>query len=137
MLRNCDSDVNQVRAELSASLFVRAPVANIPEMRGRDAIPQQIVGAAPETKTREWRPDNRSRINVFVDLDRGNAAPVPGEKQRIGTLALAEVAVAELSDIAASDGVTMVTPGERLIFSEPVPSTAFSNEPKRGIPLPK
>jgi subtilisin family serine protease len=136
MVRNCDADVNQVRAELSASLFVPKPIASIPEMRGPDTIPQ-IAGFATATSKKEhWHPDNRSRINVFVDLDREDVAPLPGEKNRIGTLALAEVSVSELSDIAARKGVTMVNPAERLTFSRPAPGTVTASAPKRTLELP-
>jgi subtilisin family serine protease len=137
MVRNCDPDINQVRAELSASLFVPAPAANIPAMRGPDAMPQFPGFVTPAEKRKDWRPDNRSRINVFVDLDREDVTRLPGEKYRIGTLALAEVAVAELSKIAAREGVTMVNPAERLIFSEPTPGAAPATAPKRTLAMPR
>lgn len=112
MIRNCDPDINQVRAELSASLFVPAPQADIPAMRGPDTIPQQAGYVAATGKKKDWLPDTRSRVNVFVDLVREDVAPLPGERYRVGTLALAEVAVAELTDITGRDGVTMVNPAE-------------------------
>lgn len=138
MFRNCDSSVNQVRAELSASLFVPNPVDTIPKMRGPDAMPEMTgVVEAPRAKTK-WKPDNRSRVNVFVDLDNKDLPPVPGERYRTGTLALAEVAVAQLNVVGALDGVTMVNPAERLIFSEPTVSNAAKAAPKpRGLALPR
>jgi len=137
MVRNCDPDINQVRAELSASFFVPAPVTDIPEMRGPDSIPQLARFTEAAGKKKEWRPDSRTRVNVFVDLDREDVALLPGEKYRIGTLALAEIAVAELDKIATREGVTMVNPAERLIFSEPAPSAALATEPRRALPLPQ
>jgi subtilisin family serine protease len=138
MVRNCDPDINQVRAELSATIFVPAPNRDIPEMRGPDFVPQ-ITGCAepPKKKDRsEWKPDTRSRVNVFVDLDREDVPPLPGEKYRSGTLALAEVPIATLTNIADREGVTMVNPAERLLFSQPIPSAAPAAAPRRNLPLP-
>jgi subtilisin family serine protease len=106
-------------------------------MLGPNTIPQitGIVEASP--KKTKWRPDTRSRVNVFVDLDREDVAPLPGEKYRLGTLALAEVAVAELTDIAAREGVTMVNPPDRLVFSKPAPSEVTVTEPKRTLAMPQ
>jgi subtilisin family serine protease len=135
MFRNCAPEINQVRAELSASLFVPNPDDEIPEMRGPDAMPLMDYTDAPRAKTLR-KPDNRSYVNVFVDLDRKDMPPLPGEKYRTGTLALAEVAVAQLDALSTLDGVTMVNPAERLIFSEPAVGGSVESAPKaRGLAL--
>jgi subtilisin family serine protease len=137
MVRNCDSEVNQVRAELSASLFVPEPLASIPEMRSPESVPQIPGFDQPTAKKKDWVLDRRSRINVFIDLDRDDIPPLPGEKYRNGKLVLADVAVAELSTIASREGVTMVNPAERLIFAEPVPGEASADAPRRRLEVPQ
>lgn len=137
MVRNCDPDINQVRAELSASLFVPSPRMDIPAMRGPDAIPQITGSVAATKKKAQSQPDTKTRVNVFVDLDREDVPRLLGERNRIGTLAIAEVSVAELTRLAEQDGVTMVNPAERLIFSEPSPSAIVVAAPNRTLSLPQ
>jgi subtilisin family serine protease len=136
MVRNCAADINQVRAELSATLFVPLPDKNIPPMRGAGANPQ-IPGYTTVTATEDqWQPDKRSHINVFVDLDREDVAKLPGEKYRRGSQALAQVPVADLTAIASRDGVTMVNPAERLFLAEPSGGGSSTIAPRRTLALP-
>ena len=51
-------------------------------------------------------------------------------------MALAEVTVADAAAIAARDGVSMVNPAERLMFSEPAASDAVVAMPRRELKLP-
>ena len=53
----------------------------------------------------EWKPDTRTRVNIFVDLRHTNVPRLPGEKHREGNIVLAEVAVADVRKVVERKGV--------------------------------
>ncbi|MBR0757103.1 S8 family serine peptidase [Bradyrhizobium jicamae] len=139
MVGNANFEVNQIRAELSSTLCLPASVPTSSQCRGEGAVPIAPNSSAPIVAvTRNWEPDKRTLVNVFVDLRNPSVPAIPGEKHRKGSIALAEIAVADVQKIAARKGVAMVSPSESLKFSEPVQSgDVAENNAQKAPALPK
>jgi subtilisin family serine protease len=139
MFGNANSEVNEVRAELSSTLCLPASAPPTAQFRGDGAVPIDPNASAPIVAvTRDWQPDKRTLVNVFVDLQNPSVRAVPGEKHRKGSIALAEIAVADVGKIAARKGVAMVSPSEALKFSEPAQAADVAqNNVKKAPTLPK
>lgn len=120
MFANADASINAVRAELNSTLCVPDIAAAAPQFLAAGATPITPDPSRPgPAASSEWQPDKRTRVNVFVDLRHPNVPRLPGEKQRKGNIALAEVAVAEVGSLAGRSGVAMVSAAEPLKFDAP------------------
>jgi subtilisin family serine protease len=136
MWANCDPVINQARAELVSTLSTSAKAV---PMREAGAVPKTLGRRekAPAAKKR-WQTDTRTRVNVFVELRHPDAERIPGEKDRQGTIAMAELSLEEARALAQKPSVAMVTPAEALKFSQPAQGRpAKLKPPSRKVELPK
>ena len=133
MIGGCGPGVNRVRAEQASALFVPNLAADAPTFRLQEAVPltptpdlglDDAAKPAPAGETAATESDDQTWVNVFVDLRHPGAPPIIGEKSRRGSIALAEISVAEIDQIADRPDVSMVSPGESIKFDHPVVTAA-------------
>jgi subtilisin family serine protease len=126
MFANGDTEVNVLRAEHACSLAVVTELAeSVPPLRAQDAAPAMVSEPPPKGKLEEAeRPD--AFVSVFVHFaveDLNDHAPQPAAPPLTASkkgIATAELSVAEAFELAQSDKVSFVEPGQPLTMPRPM-----------------
>ncbi len=127
MIANCDSHVNAIRAEMSASIKVedKKYAKEMPALRGDKSVPKKLCDIPTTCKrgTQKSVPGD-ILVNVFIesnDTVAGKGA-IPGLKGHKSNLMTARVSLRKLKTIGSKEGVTRVELGEAL--AEPMPEVS-------------
>jgi subtilisin family serine protease len=129
MIANGSTEVNVLRAERSAAVSVvdddKLRETRLQREPNARAITKQSLAAAPKRGRLGKKVSSAVRASVFVELAEGFAREdLPASvtlhhAQKQGSLVTAEVALADLLDVAASPAVIRVEIGEGISFSPP------------------
>ena len=144
MVRNCDTNVNAIRAEHAGAIAVKKSsiLDSLPLCRLE--IPEQSVATKKlkrkiKKKLPTISPD--TYVNVFIELAEGSneIAAVKGETSRIGKIATAEVSLSEVDQLVENNDISYISLGDQLKLPEPKLSTAqgeiASGKAERNVPL--
>ena len=136
MIANGSVKVNTVRAEQCASIAVtsQALLKQVPEQRGKDAIPMRKAQLPKSVKPKKQKSVTGNVFaNVFIEtLDASSQKRrFAGERARKSNLVTARLPLDQIKRIASQDNVTYVELGEPLATPTPIVSAD-----KVGAPSP-